>query len=282
MNNRFEINRWLLLAGKYWAENKKRLLLSLLVIGGLQAGLFSFVIIATHRSMPVHIQTMLYFVGLYGAGCLFGSMVFSDLHQQAKGINYLLLPASHLEKLLVQVFFTVLLFFIAYSLVFYLVDIPLAAIGDSVGLEEWKKTGLPLNDTFTPFGYAHIFSDADKMKLIPMHGVNYLILLFYFPVQCAFILGSVYFKRFSFIKTAIALLLLYFLFFLFYAKLLYNFTPAGVLYDNLTGWVVHPGSEEKYVRLPGWIDNIVMLLLQYAFSFVLLIATWYRLGEKQI
>src|SRR6218665_1210883 len=106
MNQLFSFSRWLLFVRKHWAENRKKYLLGLLALAGIIVVWFVFnVLLSPSDSMDRTTQYGTYFVGLFLVGCLYASTLFSDLSSKSKGINYLAVPASHLEKL-----FTALLF----------------------------------------------------------------------------------------------------------------------------------------------------------------------------
>ncbi len=126
MNQVFSFSRWWKLVTLHWIVNCKRYLLALLAIAGLLAAWFGFVIAMNRQGeLFLFFQFAAYFVGLFFVGCFYASTLFSDLNSKPEGINYLSVPASHLEKLCCAIFFGVLLFFVAFTLIFYLVDIPM-------------------------------------------------------------------------------------------------------------------------------------------------------------
>jgi hypothetical protein len=108
--------------------------------------------------------------------------------------------------------------------------------------------------------------------------------LAYFAVQSAFILGSVYFTRFSFIKTVISVLIIWLLLFLFVAKVLVPMMPEGSYFNGLTNWsLMNDGSSpNKVIMLPKWVDTSVEWLLMYGFAPLFWVVTYFRLKEKEI
>src|SRR5712675_2170853 len=83
----------------------------------------------------------------------------------------------------------------------------------------------------------------------------FYVFVAYFPIQSAFLLGSVYFARYSFIKTTIAILLLCLIVFIFFSKVLMPITPVGWRWDNLAEWArFNNVGEINLVSLPRWID----------------------------
>src|SRR5258706_9653837 len=114
MNQAFSFNRWLLLIGKHWSENRKKYLLALLAITGIILIWFVFnIMMERYRPMGTGTQFGTYYAGLFIVGCLYASTLFSELSSKSKGINYLSLPASQLEKTLCALLYGVVIFFAA-------------------------------------------------------------------------------------------------------------------------------------------------------------------------
>ena len=99
MNQTFSFQRFSLLVGKNWAENKKRYLLSILAYISLLSVWFMFVML-TDSSHPLAkgLQEVTFFFSLFLVGPFFASQFFSDLGSKTKGTNYLMVPASVLEN----------------------------------------------------------------------------------------------------------------------------------------------------------------------------------------
>jgi hypothetical protein len=112
----------------------------------------------------------------------------------------------------------------------------------------------------------------------------YYLHLLYVALQAAFILGSVYFVRFSFIKTVIAVLVVWLLLFLFVAKVLVPLMPEGSYLNGLTNWSFTNDGKESYklIRLPNWVDLTISSLFQFAFAPLFWVVTYFRLKEKEI
>ena len=280
MNQTFSFARWGLLVRKHWAENMKRYLLSLLAMGGLLIAWYSFVLVMDKFDpLGIFFQYTAYFFGLYSVGCLYASMLFSELSSRTAGINYLSLPASQLEKLLCAVFFGVFLFFIAYTLLFYLIDIPMVQLGNR--LIQSHPRVWPGTDQFVPpLAVYNVF--MPKAGLIG-ESEFHLWLLGYFAIQSCFLLGSVYFVRYSFIKTIVAILLFILVFAIFVNKVIFNSMPDGwqnntLSWDKYNEYWTHLGE----VRLPAWLRRTVLLLLQYFLPPIFWTITYYRLREKEL
>ncbi|MBS1611088.1 MAG: hypothetical protein JSS70_20510 [Bacteroidetes bacterium] len=282
MNQVFSFNRWLLLVAKHWSENRKKYLLGILAITGIILIWFLFnIIMDQYRSMGFGTQVGTYFVGLFIVGCLYASTLFSDLASRPKGINYLSLPASQLEKTLCALLYGVVIFFTAYTIVFYIADIIMVKIANEVSYVYWQKNHTA-GDVFVPEKVVNILhlEDMSAKKI----NIGFFFLLGYFAVQSAYILGSVYFTRFSFIKTTVSLLVLGLFIIIFVGKVLNVFMPDGNFYGGITSYRLYEGGEmsEKIIRLPEWVGVTTLFLLKYAFAPIFWIVTYFRVKEKEI
>jgi hypothetical protein len=238
------------------------------------------------------VQLGTYYFGLSVVGCLYGSMLFAELASKSKGINFLSVPASNLEKLLCALLYGVVFFFIAYTLIFYIVDIPMLKLSNAIAFSHWERTHVASN-TFEPGKVMNVFVLPDRGAGVP--NVFFYFLLAYFAIQSAFILGSVYFPKFSFIKTIIALLLISLAFAFILGKIIQPIMPHGSYYKGITsyrifhmtelstgGTVVSDDDADKIVSLPSWINDVLIALVKYAFAPLFWIVTFYRLKEKEI
>ena len=283
MNQAFSFNRWLLLIGKHWSENRKKYLLTLLAITGIILIWFVFnIIMERYHPMGMGTQVGTYYAGLFIVGCLYASTLFSELSSKSKGINYLSLPASQLEKTLCALLYGVVIFFAAYTLIFYFADIIMVKVADSVAYAYWQKSHSP-GDIFEPQKLFNVFLGNEGMREEGIN-INFIILLSYFAVQSAYILGSVYFNRFSFIKTTVALLVFGLFIVVFVGKILNSFMPDGSFYEGITSYRLYDGDidGEKIIRLPEWINTGTIFLLKYAFAPVFWVVTYFRVKEKEI
>jgi hypothetical protein len=280
MNQIFSFSRWQLLVQKHWAENYSRYLLSLLAIGGLLIAWFSFILLVdTTDPLGIFFQYTAYFVGLYFTGCLYASMIFSELSSKAAGISYLSLPASSLEKLLCAIFFGVILFFIAYTLLFYLIDIPMVELSNR--LIRLHPRVWPGTDQYVPeLAVYNVFSGMAGMS---GESEYHIWLLGFFAAQSCFLLGSVYFTRYSFIKTIVAVLMFLLILIIFFKKVIFGTMPHGWTSDFFT-WQKYDEyfNPIASVRLPGWLNGMGHLLLQFALPPIFWTITYYRLKEKEL
>ncbi|HEY0058019.1 MAG TPA: hypothetical protein VGB56_02730 [Flavisolibacter sp.] len=267
MNQFFSFKRFSLLVLKHWADNKRRYSLSVLALTGLLTGWFVLMMLGeSGNPMNEEIQRAAYFFFLFAAGAFYASQYFGDLGSKGKGSNFLLVPASSFEKLLCAVLFAVLLFFVAFTAVFYLVDVVMVNIANSY----WADSGkVPVTNILKATVLE--FNDGWAMRL----------LLLYIPVQSAFLLGSVYFERYSFIKTIIS----------GFAAFLIVFGLVYLLYSQFDPWQNIPEGalassgadpDEYPVPVPAWIGKTYRFIVMYAFAPFFWIVAYYRLKEKQV
>jgi hypothetical protein len=272
MNQFFSFKRFSLLVSKHWADNKKRYLLSVIAFIGLLVAWFTFTLLVDSEfPMGKGMQMGTYFFSLFSVGSFYANQYFRDLGSKARGINFLLVPASAFEKVLCSLLYTVVLFFVVFTSAFYLVDVLMVAIADSV---------FTVDISNKEKGLVNIF-EAASLPFDNESGIN--ILLVFFAIQSAFLLGSVYYAKYSFIKTIISGFVVFFIVFCF-VYFLYDMMPQGN-YTNgfLTSYRIdNPDKDDYLVRIPRWLGQAVYYLLMYGIAPFLWIVTYVRLKEKQV
>lgn len=273
MNQTFSFQRFSLLVAKHWAENKKRYLLSAVAIIGLLVMWFLFIMLTDGQyPMADGIQQVTYLFSVFGVGAFYASQYFKDLGSKSKASNYLLVPASSLEKLMCSLLYVVIFSFIAFTALFYLADFIMVSIANAVHPSYDKDHVATVANVFTSPG---ISGDAN---------MNFYFLLAFFTIQAAFLLGSIYFEKFSFIKTAISIfviaLSIFFLMYFFIETVLPNGSyHKGFMRSYL---VIVDGENDHLVQLPLWIGSVLKLLFMYAIAPLLWVVTYFRLKEKQL
>ncbi|HWK07774.1 MAG TPA: hypothetical protein VNS58_29280 [Puia sp.] len=281
MNQTFDFSRWWMLVTMHWVENRKRYLLAMLAMGGLMAGWYSFILVVyKDGAMNPFVQYATYYCGLYFVGCLYASTIFAELGGKAQGIRYLSIPASHLEKLLCGILYGVVLFFIVYTLIYYIVDIPLVNVGNQGILKEhqvWAGTTIPI-------GKIEVFSLWNNEWAPILDKQYHMLLLGYFTIQSAFLLGSVYFTRYSFIKTIVGILLFWLAFVIFAVKGIEEHLPQGWRTYNFIQWnnTANNAAQLQLVRLPLWMESSLFFLIQYSIPFIFWFIAYIRLKEKEV
>ncbi len=293
MSETLDFRRLYLLLSKHWFENRKAYSLFFLCIAAFLIGWFFFMLmISSPYGLSQDNQASIYFAGLFIAGCISASLLFRDFYARPRKINYFLLPAATLEKLLCALFYGVLIFFIAYTLIFYLTDIVAVKIANDNNsammasntqrAAEWRQmyniTG-PLDKIKT----GNVFlPSADMFIFYPGDNIDFFTA--FFPMQSAFILGAVYFNRNAFFKTIVVLLVIWMLFFIMEDKLFFSLLPPdGRTFRLFTAFSVSDASgNEQIYSLPYWIGNAATFFMRFGITPVLWIATYYRMKEKEI
>jgi len=279
MNQVLNFSRWWLLVCRHWSENRKRYLLAIPAMAALIAAWYGFIYFISDIPNPLTepIQYLTYYAGLFLVGCLFASTIFSELGDTSTGVPYLLLPASTLEKLLCALFFTVVLLFVFYTIAFYIVDIPMVKFINTHRAHHFKPT--QQGYISEPSDIVNIFTNLRNFWNAPIS----VFLLIYLSTQSIFILGSVYFARLAFIKTIVIVLLL-----IVFFIILINITSGIIVPDDWNGiqlqkWGQYNGIlKSKAVILPGWMENLLLFLMQYPVPFIFWFITYIRLKEKEV
>jgi hypothetical protein len=279
-NAHFSFPRFRHLVALHWSGNKRLYLLALPAIGGLLAAWDTFLLVMDRYSpLDDGIQAFTYYWGMALIGCLYSSTIFAAFGSKAQGIAWLGLPASALEKLLCGILFSAILCFAGYTLVFYVVDIPMVKIGNELIAAQHRvwSNGYPIGPN--PIWDLRKGLPGDN----PDHSFH-LFLIFYFMVQAVFALGSVYFNRYAFVKTVIAVLLFLLVFLVFEKQVVEWMVPRGWHRYNLANdWIADGDTlHARSVRLPPWITAPWAILLLLGIPTVFWVATYLRIKEKQV
>lgn len=279
-SDQFNRSRWGVLVSKHWVENRKRYGLAILGIGGLLLAWFSF-ILTMDKLAPMNViyQYATYFTGLYITGSLFASTLFAELGSKRDGIGFLALPASHLEKLLCALLFGILLFFVVYTLLFYAVDIPMVRLANRL-IEKMPRNWPGTAVRVEPIPVYNVV----KANFGPgMEQEFHLILLGFFSVQSAFLLGSAYFTRYSFITMLVVLGLGFLTAITIQTNVIHLLLPSG-WHNGWTAWYTDEanGDLRKVIELPRVAEKSIVRLILWAPPVLLWLVTWFRLKEKQV
>ncbi|QXU41093.1 hypothetical protein [Pedobacter sp. D749] len=272
MNNTFNINRFGLLLKRQWLDFGKIYLISLVVLLGIVVGLYSYSIPSPLKSNNFDYDGDLDMRFRYGLflmlGFIFISVVassyFALLGQKSRAILELMTPASVFEKFLAGVVYTAIISLFSYLLIFYLTD--LAFVKYLNGHLDAFKGLSPNNAIVKPVETINyqVFNDEGYRK--------YCSYFFAFPflITSVFLLGSVYFNRFHYIKTALSVMV---------------FTGlASYLVVKLSMWlmegkVANHHNFRKEDR--DWI-LLIVLLVTSIITLIIWTITYIRLKEKEV
>jgi hypothetical protein len=204
-------------------------------------------------------------------GVIIGN-AFSDFNNKIKAANYLLLPASTLEKFLSQFFIRVVLataiFVAMYWLDAYLARYCIVRTDKAI-----MGKALMGRTIIEEFSYSAAFS-----KITPT-GNRIFVYFTIFSLMSFMFAMRLFFTRYAVVKTLFSLLILITVFtlvFLLYSSIFYIFSSEEILWEKtmvIKGYkICHDLSNiELYSRCVAYISWIFFLLTGY-----------YKIKEKQI
>lgn len=192
-NNFFELDRFIGLLKQDLLFYYKSYLY---ILAGLSIGIFVIGYLMIQNTSALNSYQTTYYILyslLLGATIGFFGMSFPGFRDQVNTCQYLLIPGSAFEKLLVQ-FVVRFVFFIPLALILLKVSIFLAL----VAMEPNPKIGFdPL--FVKDFSYRELFTRSEALRNNPLRDLAYLLVMF---------AGSVYFKRHAVVKTLVVLFVL--------------------------------------------------------------------------
>ncbi|MGV3764640.1 MAG: hypothetical protein ACO1NW_00855 [Chitinophagaceae bacterium] len=272
MHDTLNFRRLGMLIRRHWAENVKFFLLGTLALFGLMAIVFSIWIIGSGTRYQEEDTWVIFLTGLFITGCIFASISFNALSDKAKGTYWMSLPASHLEKLIVTILFTTVFFFAVYSLCFF----PLRQMAFAYLESAAKENPLKYKLTYIRW------KENDEIRLVARS-----FFLAFIAVQSLFLLGSVYFKKFAYVKTVIFGAVFVFLFvwmmtgidekmFTEFGRVNWNVFEARKL-------DIHGGGTPTQVyKVSELSKDFSLFMLQYMWAPVFWVVAWFRLKETEI
>ncbi|NRF39107.1 hypothetical protein [Pedobacter foliorum] len=275
MNNIFNFNRFWLLVKRQWLEFGKIYLISLLVIAGVFVLFYLWNFPDPDKDYHYNSDGFLnlnFRIPLFlTSGFIFISVIassyFSMLGQKAKAIIELMAPASSLEKWLCGLFYTSILSVFSFLLVFYIVDLTfVTSIEKSIGhiTVSTASGAYPIPKTGV-VGIRTLFSELLVHKeMRSMYGIPFMI-------TSIFLLGSVYFNRFHYIKTAVVTLL-------FCSGLIYALVKVGMW---LTLHKVQDSANFGYRSHNDEVFTFILIGTAFITLFFWTI-TFYRVKEKEV
>jgi len=209
----FELRRFTRLARAHWAESSRK------YAWFLAAGVLLHVVISiicfAHEdgfsAFDTRGQTGFYFTGLFVLTPIFAGRYFLPMTNRASALLALMRPASVFEKWLLAVLIVAVLYPLAYTLAFYLIDVPdqWLASGQAKHLALQQALDVakhPIVDKFN--GYKPDYSLVSPWAMFENWRDAVGILLLLCSLQGIAVFGSLYFRTVPFIKTVLSCLLL--------------------------------------------------------------------------
>ncbi|WP_316830638.1 hypothetical protein [Pedobacter aquatilis] len=273
MNNTFNINRFGLLLKRQWLDFGKIYLISLVVIVGIIIGFYAWYAPSPLKHNNYDNDGNLDMRFRYGLflilGFLFISIVansyFTLFGQKARAILELMNPASQFEKFLGGIFYTAILSLFTYLILFSLVDLSFV-----------KYINANLSDFKVDQGRISAVKPVESIVAQLFDDSNYRTYLFSFIpvpflVTSVFLLGSIYFNRFHYIKTAISVMI-----FIGAASYIIS-ESAHFLTRNMISinHSVHQNNKEDLAFLLIFLITTALTLIFWAITYI-------RLKEKEV
>ena len=263
MNNTFDVKRFGLLVKKTLLERPVQMFGFTGLLLALSLILYS--IIKTFGGFNPA-QNITFIWGLAGGGFFLASFVFGYFSSNAMGSSFLTLPASNFEKWLCGILIAGVFYPVIFLLFFRVMDSSFVAI---------YHHGL---DPAGPF-YKQLYESVYILdlngflawKVYPMFGF----------LAGAMLVGSLYFNKVAFIKTAIGISIL------ILGVVGINWLIATIFFGPINSAIVFNsvtipvGKEEGSIELPSGIVDIINNSVWYVMPPVLWLLAFTRLREKE-
>ncbi len=192
MNQTFDINRTMLYARLKFAQNKKMLLIAL---GGFFGLIFiitffiAFAVNAGNEGLMNGFHGVAMVILLFGGGLWITGRSYQDMNSPQKALSQLMLPVSNVERFVVPLFSSTILWMVIIPILYHLVAFLLNGMW---GIMFGKD-----------FGFFNLF-DATSAEQIGD------VLKAFVVVHSVFFLGGIAFKRYPIAKTFLSLFIVQF------------------------------------------------------------------------
>jgi len=265
-NKFFSLKRFGRLLSADLRLNSKRYLYT--IIGGA-IGIYLFLLFGfltdQHDTVDTGNYLIMFNFSIFALGAYIGS-VFPSFSEKKTTANYLLIPASHFEKLLSQF----LLYYVAGAIVFiflFWIDAHLVRLSLS-NLESVRKGTWVIE----PLNYLRFFPYTNQTLLIAR---TVLLIMIYFSIGGFLFATRLFFRRFALVKSIISGVILFLLTSVFLVLFSHLFFP-----ERTKGFNVAP---IEYAGL--WGVSNYLLLVGSLFAIILIFflpLAYFKLKEKQV
>ncbi len=258
MQNSFSFSRLWLLVKKQLFDNARLYTLSLLALTGVLSLVFlCWAFFNESHRYDAEDTYVIFLLFLFPVGFIFASATFQALGDKAKGVYWLTVPATHTEKLVTGIIYSVIIFLVLYTGIFVVIQ----------RITFFLITLNPANNIRWSSGFWREIRIAA---------------IFFVALQSAFILGSVYFQKYAFVKTVLALMAIGVAYALLTHFAVRNLFPDHLHIHGLSSVRTWDGDDSRIYRLAPWTEQALELVLKYIWAPVLLAATYFRLREKEL
>lgn len=270
MNNTFNSGRFWLLMKRQWQEFGKIFLISLVVLAGIIVIFYAFNVPHPDERFNIESRELTFRLPLFFIlGFLFISIVassyFAVMGQKPRAIIELMIPCSIFEKYLAGIVFTSVVSIVSFLLVFQLVDSLYLAYLNKVfnGISVAGRTGVQVPMHFNTF--SNYYFENTEMKTL-IRGFTLLPL----TISSLYLLGSIYFNRFHYMKTKVTVMIYVFIAGFLLVKL-NEWISKGKMYSNPNG------NSHDVAEMAIW-----TLLLCGTLTLVFCYIGYKRLKEKEV
>lgn len=251
-NNFFSIRRLSLLIKRQVYSSGSSLMIAFGGIAGFLLILSLLVAYFNPAALPG--LTAVYFVAMFVGGFIYTSNIFNEMHQIQRSYSFLTLPVSVTERLLSAWILSGIIFPLASLLIMSLI-VTLANLLMNLAFE------------LSPFQSIFSGSSINAVKV-------------YVVLQSIFFLGAIYFRKNNFIKTILALFVLFAIVSMYSGFLGWAmFKPFSDNSINITVDEMSPSMEHFVTQQVPAIAGFVFWYLTIPFF---LITSWFALKEREV
>ena len=254
MNTTFSFNRLFLMLKRYFIENKNKEI--------MYWGILILVFTLIHKADTA--KSILYIMGF-----IFAAKQFKIFAYTPGGMHYLLIPATHLEKLISNIVLTTVYFFTMMMIVY--------SIGNIAGTSLYNLIFSHSDPvTWEFFNATNTHSFANSIDLIQGNAFLSMIVTF-LTIQSIFMLGSVYFKRGALGRTWLTLFAFTILIGIIEVFILNVLFGGMSTLRNMNSISIMSDSSTTITMIENGFKIFSYLLIPY-----LWLVTYFRLTEKQV
>jgi hypothetical protein len=221
-------------------------------------------------------QMACFYGGLFVTGGIYAARYFDGVARKETALLILMRPASTFEKWLLAAIVVLVLYPLAYTLVYTLLNAPLVwiakaqALAESLREPEMHSYYKPEQyDLFVPF----LSKGEDRWSLPERALVQSLILVVFACVQGYCVASSLYFKKNAMLKMVLVAFLLTIIYALFCAVTKSN--PAAIAMV----WAASFGETHEAMRMQ---DKVMAFGLWFATPVLLWTCAYFHLKEREV
>jgi hypothetical protein len=287
MNDFFSFPRLGLLLRKFIKEHIYTYFLYIAGLFGILVVIYGLTIVSELKDrFPADIPPVYFVFGLLLASFAFSGSFYGFFSNKAKGIQFLNLPSSHTEKLVLGFLFTQIVFFASYCVMFILIDRMMGGLYDQF---HTVKATVPKEN--------YPFYKSVPLDFSERHVVGGIIIAFVLSSIAHF--GSLLFEKHAFVKSALIVLgigtiYIYYNFLfveslvpeesmpngMFYTESLRLDAANSVRYEDEMKIVT--SNTRGVVLLPAAWDKFIYWFLPAMVYAIFWFASYFKLKEKQV